>query len=209
MTCDRSLELGGYVLHALEEHEEHAVEQHLVDCDDCLEELGELALTASLLALVRPEDTETADDPAAMTGRRAGRLRRRTALAAAAAVAIGMVAASPAVHLLDSHDPSPQAVVLHGTGTTSRVRGEVSIVARDGGAGLHLSLAGAPRHGWCSLVARAADGRSEIAATWPADGLGRVDVSGTTAIPAAQLSELSVVTDTGRRLLDIPVHPNP
>ena len=79
------------------------------------------------------------------------------------------------------------------------------MVARDGGTGLHLTLSGAPKHGWCSLVARAADGRSEIAATWPADGFGRVDVSGSTAIPAAQLSELSVVTDTGRRLVSIPV----
>jgi hypothetical protein len=209
MTCLRSIELGGYVLHALEEHEEHAVERHLADCDECLEEVGELALTASLLALVRPEETEVPDDPARRTGRRVGRLRRRPALAVAAAVAIGVVAASPAVHLLGGPDPSPQAVVLHGTGTTPRVHGEISIVARDGGAGLHLSLSGAPRHGWCSLVARATDGRSEIAATWPADGLGRVDVSGSTAIPAAQLSELSVVTDTGRRLLSIPVHTNP
>ena len=74
-----------------------------------------------------------------------------------------------------------------------------------GAPGSTSTLSGAPKHGWCSLVARAADGRSEIAATWPADGFGRVDVSGSTAIPAAQLSELSVVTDTGRRLVSIPV----
>ena len=208
MTCRRSLELGGYVLHALEAHEEHDVEEHLVDCDECLTEVGELALTASLLALVRPEDANAPDPAAVETLRPVRRLRRRAALAAAAAaaaVAVGSVAASPAVHLLDGHDQQPRAVVVHGTGATPRVRGEVSIVARDGGAGLHLSLSGAPTRGWCSLVARAADGRREIAATWPADGLGRVDVSGSTTIPVAQLSELSVVTDTGRRLLSIPV----
>ncbi len=63
MTCHMSLDLGGYVLHALEQREEHAVEQHLVECDECLEELGELAFTASLLALVQPEDAEMLDGP--------------------------------------------------------------------------------------------------------------------------------------------------
>ncbi len=124
-------------------------------------------------------------------------------MAAVAAVVMGS-AAVPAVHLLDGHDQPAQAVVLRGVGPAPRARAEVSMVARDGGTGLHLTLSGAPKHGWCSLVARAADGRSEIAATWPADGFGRVEVSGSTAIPAAQLSELSVVTDTGRRLVRIP-----
>ena len=124
---------------------------------------------------------------------------------AALAAVVMVSAAVPAGHLLDGHDQPAQTVVLRGVGPAPRARAEVSIVARDGGTGLHLTLSGAPKHGWCSLVARAADGRSEIAATWPADGLGRVEVSGSTDIPAAQLSELSVVTDTGRRLVRIPV----
>ena len=187
--------------------------------DECLEELGELALTASLLALVRPEDAETLDGPepaesgsppSALPSARPGPghsgnfVRRRAVMAAVAAVVMGS-AAVPAVHPLGGHDEPAQAVVLRAVGPAPRVRAEVSMVARDGGTGLHLTLAGAPKHGWCSLVARAADGSSEIAATWPADGIGRVEVSGSTAIPAAQLSELSVVTDTGRRLVSIPV----
>jgi len=222
MTCHMSLDLGGYVLHALEQREEYAVEQHLVECDECLEELGELAFAASLLALVQPEDAEMLDGPdlvepvsppSAPTavpsgrpgpGRSTNRLLRRAVMAAVAAVVVGL-AAVPAIHVLDGHDQPAQAVVLRGVGPAPRARAEVTLVARDGGTGLHLTLSGAPKHGWCSLVARAADGRSEIAATWPADGFGRVEVSGSTAIPAAQLSELSVVTDTGRRLVSIPV----
>ena len=220
MTCHMSFHLGGYALHALDPRLEHAVEQHLVECDECLEELGELAFTASLLALVQPEDAvmldgphpvESASPPSAppsgrpRPGRNGNYVRRRAVMAAVATVVMGS-AAVPAVHLFGGHDEPPQAVVLRAVGPAPRVRAEVSMVARDGGTGLHLTLAGAPKHGWCSLVAKATDGSSEIAATWPADGFGRVDVSGSTAIPAAQLSELSVVTDTGRRLVRVPVH---
>ena len=219
MTCHMSSNLGGYALHALDPRLEHAVEQHLVGCHECLDELGELAFTASLLALVQPEDaemlegpdpTESASPPSALPsgrpgpGRNGNHVRRRAVMAAAAMVVMGS-AAVPAVHLLGGHDGPPQAVVLRAAGPAPRVRAEVSMVARDGGTGLRLTLAGAPKNGWCSLVARAADGSSEIAATWPADGFGRVDVRGRTAIPAAQRSELSVVTDTGRRLVSIPV----
>jgi hypothetical protein len=216
-----SFHLGGYALHALDPRLERAVEQHLVECDECLDELGELAFTASLLALLRPEDVEMLDDPdpaesapppSALSsarprpGRNGKHVRRRAVVAAVATVVSG-AAAVPVVHPLGEHDEPAQAVVLRAVGAAPRVRAEVSMVARDEGTGLHLTLAGAPRHGWCSLVVRSADGSSEIAATWPADGVGRVDVSGSTAIPAAQLSELSVVTDTGRRLVSIPVPP--
>jgi hypothetical protein len=219
MTCHMSFHLGGYALHALDPRLEHAVEQHLVECDKCLDELGELAFTASLLALLQPEDAEmldgpdkaeSASPPSALSSGRPGPGRsgkyRRVVMAAVATVVLG-AAAVPVVHLLGGHDEPAQAVVLRAGGPAPRVRAEVSMVARDEGTGFHLTLAGAPQHGWCSLVARSADGSSEIAATWPADGVGRVDVSGSTAIPAAQLSELSVVTDTGRRLLSIPVPP--
>ena len=174
MTCHMSFHLGGYALHALDPRLEHAVEQHLVECDECLDELGELAFTASLLALLQPEDAEmldgpdpaeSASPPSALSsgrpgpGRNGKHVRRRAVLAAVATVAMG------------AGGPAP------------RVRAEVSMVTRDEGTGLHLTLVGAPQHGWCSLVARSADGSSEIAARWPADGVGRVDVSGSTAIP--------------------------
>ena len=168
---------------ALDPRLEHAVEQHLV---------GSTSLPSALPS-GRPGP-----------GRHGKYVRRLAAIAAPATVVVGW-AAVLAVHLLDGHDEPAQAVVLRAVGPPPRVRAEVSMVALDRGTGLHLTLAGAPKPGWCSLVARADDGSSEIAATWPADGLGRVDVSGSTAIPAAQLSELSVVTDTGRRLVSIPV----
>jgi hypothetical protein len=215
MTCRMNDELAAFVLHALEPAEEDGVEQHLVECDECLEEVGALALTASLLSCVRPEDAELLDAPAPLAPRSgrpapAGartRWRGRALLAAAAAVLVGSVAV-PAGHLLDPTRQPPQAVDLHGVGRATGTRAEVTLAARDGGTDLHLTLAGAPAHGWCSLVARSADGRREIAATWPTDGHGRLEVSGTTTIPADRLRELSVVTDAGRQLVRIPVPPS-
>jgi hypothetical protein len=210
MTCHVSPELGAFVLHALETPEERAVQQHLIECDECLAEVGELAFTASLLATLRLEDVEPLDEPGRSSGlpRPAGtghRLRRRALLAVAATMLVG-AGAAPAVHLLGNHHQPPQAVVLRGTRPSSGARAEVNMRARDGGTALHLVLTGAPKHGWCSLVARAADGRREIAATWPAVGSGRVDVSGTTAIPVDQVRQISVVTDSAR-LISIPVPP--
>ena len=144
MTCHMSLDLGGYVLHALEQREEYAVEQHLVECDECLEELGELAFAASLLALVQPEDAEMLDGPDPVEpasppsapsaspsgrpgpGRNVNHLRRRAVMAAVAAVVMGS-AAVPAVHVLDGHDQPAQAVVLRGVGPAPRARAEVSL----------------------------------------------------------------------------------
>ena len=63
MTCSMSPRLGGYVLHALETAEEYTVGATPGRCDECLEEVAGLARTASLLALVRPEDAEMLDGP--------------------------------------------------------------------------------------------------------------------------------------------------
>jgi hypothetical protein len=211
MTCHVSPELGAFVLHALEAPEERAVQQHLIGCDECLAEVGELAFTASLLALLPSEEVEALEEAERSTRllRPAGtarRLRRRAVLAMAATTLMG-AAAVPAVHLLDDRPQPPQAVVLHGAGPSSGTRADVSVLAKGSRTGLHLILTGAPKHRWCSLVARAADGRREIAATWPAADSGHVDVSGMTTIPVDLLREISVVTDSGRQLVRIPVPP--
>ena len=67
-----------------------------------------------------------------------------------------------------------------------------------------------PRSPWLRLgpsaeVAHSRDGRIDTAATWRADSKGTAEVAGTTAIPTSRLSELDVVTDSGRVLVRIPV----
>jgi hypothetical protein len=59
----------------------------------------------------------------------------------------------------------------------------------------------------CRLVARARDGRTEIAATWWTTYGGSAEVTGAAAIPAAELAALDVVTVQGRRLVHVRMAP--
>jgi hypothetical protein len=73
------------------------------------------------------------------------------------------------------------------------------------GTRLVLRLAGVPAGERCRLVARAADGRSEVVARWRATYAGGATVAATTTIAPRDLSELSVIAEGGTRLLRIPI----
>lgn len=216
-TCQMSIELGAYVLHALEDHEDEQVRRHVADCDLCQDEVRDLSFTASLLALLRPEDLDqldveegpitivasSSDEGFASSGIRPRRPRRRMMLAVAAVLAA--ILAIPAGRLLDHPASAPSATVVRATDPDTQVKAAVTLARADSGTRLHLSLSGAYPQGWCSLVAHSRDGVTDTAATWRADSTGAADVAGTTAIPTTRLSELDVVTDTGRVLVSIPV----
>jgi len=207
-TCQMSIELGAYVLHALEDDEDDQVRRHVAGCDLCQEEVRDLSFTVSLLSLLTPDDLDQLDveEPTATaaSGRRSRRPRRRVVLAVAAALVAAL--ALPVARLLDQPAAPPGATVIQASDPTTDVRAAVTLARQDGGTHVHLSLSGAYPEGWCSLVARSRDGRTDTAATWRADADGSAEVVGTTAIPATRLSELDVVTDTGRVLVRIPVH---
>ena len=209
-TCQMSVELGAFVLHALEHDEDEDVRRHVADCDLCQEEVGELSFTVSLLSLLSLEDLAELDietrpeaAPAATAPR--GRARRRTLLAVGAAAAA--VIAVPGARLLDrAAAPPPAAAVIRATDPTTQVEAAVTLARHESGTRVHLDLSGAYPSGRCALVAHSLDGQSDTAATWRADASGAARVAGTTAIPTNRLSELDVVTDTGRVLVRIPVH---
>jgi len=208
-TCQMSVELGAYVLHALEHEEDDEVRRHVAGCDLCQDEVRELSFTASLLSLLTLADLEQLDaDEAACPTPPVARRRRRPSRRAVLAVAAGLVAtlSIPAVWKLDHPAPTPTATVIRAADSTTHVAAAVRLVRQDSGTQVHLNLTGAYPQGWCALVAHSRDGRSDTAATWRADADGAADVAGMTAIPATRLSELDVVTDTGRVLVRIPVH---
>jgi hypothetical protein len=89
----------------------------------------------------------------------------------------------------------------------THVRAALAMTDRSWGTQLHLTLAGAYPTGRCSLVAHSRDGQSDTAASWVADTDGAANIVGATAIPANQLSELDVVTDTGELLVRITLPP--
>lgn len=210
MTCSMDIQLGAYVLHALEPEEADVVRRHLAGCELCREEATSLAFTASLLALLTPEEFERLDEqPSPRTQEVAPRgahphRRRRIGLAAAAAV----LAAAPgigAVEVLNGNESSGPAVV-QAVDPDTNVRAAVTMSGRSWGTQLRLKLSGAYPTGWCSLVARSGDGRTETAASWVADGQGNADVKGTTDIPVSELSELRVLDDDGELLVRIRLH---
>jgi anti-sigma factor RsiW len=227
MTCIMDRELGAYVLHALEPQEADAVSRHLTGCPACRDEVRSLSSTASLLALVTLQDVEglsdlqdvddegaalrTATAPAQSAvarpnSCRPARPRRRPAALAVAAAVLTASASVGAVRVLGGDHGSSNPSVVQVVDPATHVQAAVTMTSRGSGTQLRLTLAGAYPSGACSLVARASDGRSDTAATWVADTHGAADVAGATAIPASQLRELDVVTDTGQTLVQINLH---
>jgi hypothetical protein len=205
MTCVMNVELGAYVLHALERDEAAAVERHLDGCDECQAELHELEFTASLLSLLSAEDLAAFESDAAATGHAVRRRPRRHRAVPLLVAAVLATATAVAPRVFDHHDAAPGTSVVHALDPTTHVSAAVSLGRGQDGTRLHLSLAGAYPRGWCSLVAHSLDGRIDTAATWRASAGGTADVDGTTAIPVDRLSELDVVTDTGTVLVSIPI----
>jgi hypothetical protein len=207
MTCSTEIELGAYVLHALEQDEADAVQQHLGGCRTCQNELSSLASTASWLALLTPRDFEQLEELQPEPDAPPRRRRRAVLMAVVAGVLTSSVVVG-AVRAPDDHTGTPTPAVVRAVDPATQVEAVVSMSQHDSGTRLRLELTGAYPRGWCSLVARSHDGRSETAATWVADADGTAIVAGTTAIAADQLSELDVVTDTGRLLVRVPVTPH-
>lgn len=208
MTCAMNVEIGAYVLHALEDHEAEEIERHLDGCAQCQEELRELEFTVSLLSLLSSEDLEQFEDASPGRGEHQDVVPRsrwlRAFLPLVAAVVMAAMSLSPP-RTFDHPAPTAQGAVVRAADPTTHVRASVSVAGQPDGTRLHLSLAGAYPKGWCSLVAHSRDGRTDTAATWRADAQGTADVAGMTAIPADHLSELDVVTDTGVVLVTIPI----
>lgn len=207
MTCGREIDLGAYVLNALEPEEIEAVHEHLNDCDSCRDEVRSLAFTASLLAILTPRDLEQFPEIRAVHH---GRRRRTRHLVAAALVAsvLGVLTAFGTVRLLEDHPQTSTQGVVHAVDPATHVEASVAMSAGHAGTRLQLTLTGAYPRGRCALVARSRDGQSDTAATWVADANGSAVVSGMTAIRAADLKELDVVTDSGKLLVRIPVAPH-
>jgi anti-sigma factor RsiW len=229
MSCPRTVALGAYVLGALEREERAELEAHLETCDICRAELDRLAPLPGLLsrltvqeaeelAEAEPTSSELRAEPApADTSApleralfEVARERRRSRIMRAAAVAAALVVAAVALvggpFLEDDGGgggPAPLTAAASDVGTG--VRGSAELTREPWGTRVELSLAGVRPGEHCRLVARAAGGRSEVAATWRAGYLGTAEVPGAVAIPADRLTSLDVVTRDGRVLVRMPV----
>jgi Putative zinc-finger len=226
VTCATSTSLGAYVLGALDARERDEVDEHVAACGRCREELEALIPLRSYLGRVAAEELETAEEAPSVPGGRSpspggapalrARLhdavrserrrmvRRRVATVAAlvAALAVALVAARPDA----GGEPPARAVAAD---ARTGVRAAVAATSRAWGTELRVRMTGAAPGVRCRLIARARDGRSDVAATWWTTYGGTAEVSGAAAIPAAELVALDVVTERGRRLVHVPMDQQP
>jgi anti-sigma factor RsiW len=194
VSCAARRSLGVFVLGALDPGERAALARHLDGCDECRRELAEMVPLPALLARIPTGDVEQL---AAPPHRRLG----RTGVAVALLIFLG-VGVNLARHAVDT--PST-AATASGWDPASGVRMAAQIAAAPPGAHVEMRLAGVPSSERCRLEARAKNGQIEVVAHWRATYAGAASVDATSSIAARDLSELSVVTEDGKRLLQIPV----
>ena len=219
---------GAYLLGALDPADRAEFETHLAGCPACREELADLAGLPGLLGRLTAEDAvgltpvtdvSTAPDPAvldrALVGvtRHRRRQRRRWLVGAAAAVLIaaggaaaGVAATIGAGRPDDIPTPAAAGRIIAATDPATHVHARVTLRADPAGTALTISLTGVRPGAHCQLIAVSAEGRREVASSWRADYGGHADVTGATAIPAAQLASLQVLTADHSRLVTLPVH---
>jgi hypothetical protein len=187
--------LGVYLLDALEPAERDAVAEHVRRCPACRRELDRIAPLPGLLAGLDPRDL-AAHAPS-------GRGRRRRLRDTVACVALLVVLGAGAQ--LGGDLMRPPAVAVSAADPATEVRMAAEIAPVPSGARLLLRLSGVAPGERCHLVVRDADGRTELAGRWRATYAGAATVDLTTSVPAADVSELSVVAADGRRLVRVPV----
>jgi len=218
VSCESVSSLGAYVLGAIDEPERDRIDEHVAGCARCRDELEALMPLGSYLSHATPEEL-LALDGAAATPRNAPLARLRSAasaerrrlfgrrLAAAAALAVAAIAVvvwragdEPRLPVFTS---SAEATAAADTGTG--VRATVVATPRVWGTELRVRVSGATPGERCRLIARARNGRSDVAATWWTTFSRVAEVTGAAAIPTADLLALDVVTASGRRLVHIPM----
>jgi hypothetical protein len=128
---------------------------------------------------------------------------RAVAVAAALVFAAVAVVGGPLLGGDEGDEPAPLTAAASDLRTG--VQGSAVLSREPWGTRVDLRLAGVRPGEHCRLVARAAGGRSEVAATWRAGYLGTAEVPGAVAIPPERLRSLDVVTADDRVLVRMPV----
>jgi anti-sigma factor RsiW len=220
VNCPHAVDVGAYVIDALEPDERLVLAAHLPTCAVCTAELRDLERLPGLLALV-PAPTGPGSLPApdplpvpselafrrlhrSATGARPARHRpaprpgRRWLLVAAAVVVLGGAGAAGVVATSGPREPSTvsaSAGALH-------VQADITPVAT--GSRIALTLDGVPSGQQCELTVQAGDGHWETASTWTADYEGTAQVSGTVRIAPDDLKKMVVRTLDGHTLITLP-----
>lgn len=207
MTCERTVDVGAYVVGALDPDDHADMEQHLSTCEVCRGELADLAGLPDLLGRLTPAEAEQsagATTPGLLEGllTRAGQRRRRRlglAAAAAAVVVAGGVGAGVAASTAGG-PPHWQFAAAAGP-----VSAQATLRSAPTGVAVDLRLHGVPAGTQCRLVVVATNGGHVGAGTWYASYAGQATVTETAATQRDRIASLRVETIGGALLVDIPV----
>ncbi|HJP76416.1 MAG TPA: zf-HC2 domain-containing protein [Pseudonocardiaceae bacterium] len=212
MTCAHRIDVAAYLLDALEDIESAGMRAHLETCPDCTLEYDELSGLPGLLGALTPNDVENILAPAELPdslceqliSRAASRRHRRNRhrLLAVGVILVGSVVAGATIA---SRQPAPpSSVTVSATDATTHVHANVTMTAATWGTALQLRLTGVTWAQRCELVVHGTQGQQDVAASWVANYQGSLDITGSTAIAAADIRQLAVVTDDGRLLVALP-----
>jgi hypothetical protein len=213
MTCPQEIDVGAYVLDALEPEERLRLRAHLRDCPACAASLRDLEGVPRLLAQVPAPTVEflvpEAPAPSELAYRRlhrsatavrpssrpAGR-HRRWLLVAAAAVLVSAAGITGGV--MAGTDGGPPTTVA---ATQGPVQASASIEPSGSGSSITLALDGIQSGEECQLVVVARDGHRETASSWTATYQGSASVTSTVGIAPRDMAELVIQTPDGHTLV--------
>lgn len=219
------VDVGAYLLGALDDAEMSAFEEHLAECDACGQELDELSGVVPVLAELREDGVGFPEPPGdalldrllrQVSGERRARRRRRLVAVAVAAV---LVVGGPSIALLATHGggSSTTAGALPGAHDSASdpatgISAVVGLTDKAWGTAVSLRLAGVQGPDHCHLDAVGRDDSRETVATWsvPEAGYGTgahpkaLTVSGATGLHPASISRFEVRAADGTLLLSIP-----
>jgi hypothetical protein len=225
--------LGAFVLGALDPEERIAIEAHLTDCADCLQQVAELKEVRAVLDGLPPEamlQTPPDADLALQRALRQARAestadrRRRTAIVATAAAVVlaAAVGVGTALGSRPATDGPPVAAPPSATSTPAPAGTRVGTIV-DPATGVRLTAAVVPAAGWvrvnasvngiaagedCRLIVVSRDGRREVAGGWVvSDTAARegTNLDGSVSVPPDQVTAIEVRNIAGRVYATLPI----
>lgn len=216
MNCPYRIDIAAYLLDALDPPESDRMREHLVICQDCRTECGELCGLPALLATLTSADiddivapAELPDDLCDTVIAKVAARRRRHAWYRLLAVSVAILFIAGGVltglaitgRQASTQPTVPAALTVSATDPNTHVHASASLTRFDWGTQIRLELTGVTWGQQCMLIVSSVDGHHDTAATWVATYRSSLIITGASAIPTRQISGMDVVTTSGVRLV--------